>query len=82
MIEVVTAENRPGANQWITNQAVSGETNLTVVVESRSLFQASAIYDAALSKDVFRSSHWGRIWSKISPSLFSKNYTMFHVGHL
>jgi flagellin-like hook-associated protein FlgL len=65
-------ENRWGESV-ITNQAVAGETNLTVVVESRSLFQASAIFDAALSKDVLEVPT-GEGLVKISPSLFSTLY--------
>ncbi|MBU60931.1 MAG: hypothetical protein CMI26_00350 [Opitutae bacterium] len=65
-------ENRWGESV-ITNQAVSGQTSLTVVVESRSLFQASAIYGAALSKDVL-DVPTGDGLVKISPSLFSTLY--------
>ena len=35
-----------------TRSALRGETNLSVIVESKSLFQVSALYEAVLSKDV------------------------------
>jgi len=64
-------------NRWgdpiITNPAIAGETNLSVVIESKTLFQANAIYEAALSKDILEVPA-GEGSVTMSPSVFSTLY--------
>lgn len=64
-------------NRWgdpiITNPAIAGETDLSVVIESKTLFQASAVYETVLSNDILEVPV-GEGVVTISPSLFSTLY--------
>ena len=57
----------------ITRQAQANETQLSVIIESRSLFQAEAKFDALLSSDVMSVDVGGQQIS-LSPALFSTFY--------
>jgi flagellin-like hook-associated protein FlgL len=57
----------------ITNNAQANETQLSVIVESRSLFQAEARFDALLSDDILTVDVGGQQIS-LSPALFSTLY--------
>lgn len=57
----------------LTNSSQAGETELSVVVESRSLFQAEARFDALLSDDVLSVDVGGQKIN-LSPALFSTLY--------
>ena len=57
----------------ITNSAQANETQLSVIVESSSLFQAEARFDALLSDDVLSVDVGGQKIS-LSPALFSTLY--------
>jgi flagellin-like hook-associated protein FlgL len=57
----------------VTRQAQANETQLSVIIESRSLFQAEARFDAVLSNDVLSVDVGGQKVS-LSPALFSTLY--------
>ena len=57
----------------VTRQAQANETQLSVIIESRSLFQAEAKFDALLSSDVMSVDVGGQQIS-LSPALFSTFY--------
>ena len=57
----------------LTNSAQANETQLSVIVESRSLFQAEARFDALLSDDVLSVDVGGQKVN-LSPALFSTLY--------
>ena len=57
----------------ITRQAQANETQLSVIIESRSLFQAEARFDAVLSDDVLSVDVGGQKVS-LNPALFSTLY--------
>ena len=64
-------------NRWgdpiITNPAIAGESDLSVVIESKTLFQASAVYETVLSNDILEIPA-GEGVVTISPGLFSTLY--------
>jgi flagellin-like hook-associated protein FlgL len=64
-------------NRWgdpiITNPAIAGETDLSVVIESKTLFQANAVYETVLSNDILEIPA-GEGMVTISPGLFSTLY--------
>jgi flagellin-like hook-associated protein FlgL len=57
----------------LTNSSQAGETELSIIVESRSLFQAEARFDALLSDDVLSVDVGGQKIN-LSPALFSTLY--------
>ena len=57
----------------VTRQAQANESQLSVIIESRSLFQAEARFDAVLSDDVLSVDVGGQKVS-LSPALFSTLY--------
>ena len=57
----------------LTNNAQANETQLSVIVESRSLFQAEARFDALLSDDILSVDVGGQNVT-LSPALFSTLY--------
>jgi flagellin-like hook-associated protein FlgL len=60
-------------NPVVTNPSQAGETELSVIVESGSLFQAEARFDALLSDDVLSVDVGGQKIN-LSPALFSTLY--------